>query len=471
MPHNGQALSTPVTMVRRSAGDFSHDVLPLPLTTFDRHFLSEDSPSYPAQFFCRLRFSGKLAQDALITALRAALVRHPLLGAVAHEAKGQPPQWVEGPDPLLDLQWLEQEPTDAFPPARRLNIRTRPGLSVTAVSGSDRSDLILQFHHSACDGLGALDFTTDVLSAYANAVLGNQRYQFKPLDPQRLRGREVLPLSGWPLVRWGMRRLPSAFSLVSFARRNPAPVVPHRPKLDAEAPASGFPEGCVHHFSREESIALAAMARGSETSSTGLLVRDLFRAIHTWQKQNGHPDRAWLRLMLPINMRTTADRQTPAANIVSTMFLDCRPARESDPDALLARINRLLETIKHDHLGMAWILSMRLLHRTVPRAWDKIRRSRRKCLFSTLLTNLGPVLASSPLPRRDRHLVVGDMTLEDFEFLPVTRPLQCMGVAVSTYAGRTSLSMRYDSRVLSEAAASELLDVYVRTLRESMRAT
>jgi hypothetical protein len=199
------------------------------------------------------------------------------------------------------------------------------------------------------------------------------------------------------------------------------------------------------------------------------LVRDLFLALDQWRKRSELPGDAWLRLMLPINMRSPADRRMPAANVVSTVFLDYCPARERDAEALLLRTNRLLEQVKHDNLGLAWPLALRLLQR-LARAWAKARRSRRKCLFSTLLTNIGPALAASPLPRSDRHLKVGTLLLEEFEFLPVTRPLQCLGIAVSNYAGRMSLGMRYDSRVLPAERAQELLDVYVRALRASMQA-
>ena len=71
--------------------------------------------------------------------------------------------------------------------------------------------------------------------------------------------------------------------------------------------------------------------------------------------------------------------------------------------------------------------------------------SQRRCLYSTLLTNIGPVLAGSPLPRADRRLVVGGLTLENVEFVPLVRLLQCVGISVSTYAGKMSLGMgRYD---------------------------
>lgn len=451
-------------------GPLGKSLFPLPLTPFEHLFLLDDWPSYPVHFFCRLRFSGRLQQQPLQDALAIALARHPLLTAVVNLTNDREPHWLPSPEPPPPVQWIEQELTPAFPPASHLDLCTRPGLHVAAVVGSSQSDLILQFHHAACDAVGALDFATDLLTAQANVLAGTDRYRFKPLDPSRLRGRGALPLSGWNLFRWGMRRLPRLRSLWRFFRRQPAPVIPHRPHLPETAPRPSFPEGCVHHFTREESAALARIAHGSETSLNGLLVRDLFLALAQVRQRNGLPDDAWLRLMLPINMRTPADRRLPAANKVSTVFLDRCLAEGIEPDKLLGEINGLMEDIKHHDLGLAWLLGIRLSQQ-MPRAWARARRSRRRCLYSALLTNIGPALAASPLPRADRRLLVGDLVLENVEFLPAARPLQCLGFAVSTYAGRMALGMRYHSGVFTPETAREVLDDYVGALRISMRSS
>ncbi len=192
-------------------------------------------------------------------------------------------------------------------------------------------------------------------------------------------------------------------------------------------------------------------------------MRDLFLALARWREKNGLADDAWLRLMVPINMRTPGDRRLPAANVVSTVFLDRRISDARDPDVLLNGINRYMEDIKRHDFGLAWLLALPLLQ-LMPRAWEKLRRSKRKCLYSALLTNIGPVLAGSPLPRSDRRLIVGDLTLEDIEFVPAARPLQCLGIAVSNYAGRMSLGMRYQSGVFTAEQAQQVLDIYVQAV-------
>ena len=448
----------------------SRELFPLPLSPFEHLFLLEDSPSYPIQFFGRLRFRGRIQQHVLNHALGIALARHPLLTAIVQSGKDGRAYWTPCLDFVPAVHCLNQEPAEEFPSANRLDIHGRPGLQVSMVLGSERSDLVLQFHHAACDGVGALDFTTDLLTAYANALGNTNRFRFKPLDTGRLRSRAALPISGWRLWRWAIQRLPDLPAFWTFYRRKPAPFIPHRPRLDDPTPPPMFPEICVHRFSREESAALGALAQGSENSLNSLLARDLFVALNNWRGRNGLPSDVCLRLMLPINMRTPADRRMPAANVVSTAYMDHCPEDCLDGEALLERINRLMENIKRNHFGLAWLVALPFLQR-MTHAWGKARRSRRRCLYSALLTNLGPVLASSPLPRKDRHIVVGDAILEAVDFVPVTRPLQCLGLAVSNYAGVMSLGMRYDSRVLSSQQARDVLGEYVRVLGASIRSS
>lgn len=439
------------------------DLFPLPLAPLEALFLQDESPSYPMQFFSRLRFRGRLRQSWLDEALHIAQLRHPLLTAIVDDADADSPCWRPCLDPLAPAQWIEEEPAAAYPPARFLDIRQNPGLRVVAIAGSSASDIILQFHHTACDGLGAYDFATDLLTAYANLASGANRYPLKPLDVDRLRTRGTLTLAGWQLFRWSMRRLPNLHSLWRFFRRRPSPVIPHRPFLDDSAPPPAFPETCVHHFSSNQTAAVARAAQMRDTTLNNVLVRDLFLTLAQLRKQNHWPDDAWMRLMVPINLRTPSDRHLPAVNRSSMFFLDRRLTEPTDAAALLKGIDRAMTDVKQHELGLAWLLAMRVL-RHLPAAWANARRSRRRCPFSTVLTNLGPVLAASPLPRNDRRLVVGDLVLDDVEFIPITRSLQCLGLAVSTYAGRMTLGMRYDSRVLSGEQARHLMELYLQTI-------
>src|SRR5206468_990430 len=124
-------------------------------------------------------------------------------------------------------QWVEEEPAETLPSAGRLDIRQEPGLRVTAVVGQRRSDLVVQCHHVACDGAGAMDFAGDLLTAYANALDGSEPFRFKPLEFERLRRRASFGLSWRDLGRLAPQQLAGLRRLVQFYRlKKPLVVVP-----------------------------------------------------------------------------------------------------------------------------------------------------------------------------------------------------------------------------------------------------
>src|SRR6516162_8010591 len=82
---------------RGSARGRKRALFPLPLSAFERLFHAEDSPAYPIQFFCRMRFRGQLRQAVLNQALGIALARHPLLTAIVRPARDGSPYWVASP--------------------------------------------------------------------------------------------------------------------------------------------------------------------------------------------------------------------------------------------------------------------------------------------------------------------------------------------------------------------------------------
>ena len=173
-------------------------------------------------------------------------------------------------------------------------------------------------------------------------------------------------------------------------------------------------------------------------------------------------------LTVPINMRTVGDRRMPAANIVSMVFLDRRAQDCLDPSQLMRGITEELQLIKRDELGLSFVLALDLTSR-IPRVLAK-QTGKHRCWASLVLTNVGPTLANCNLPRRDDgRIAVAGLVLDDVEVLPVFRPFQCANFAASGYAGRLSLGMHYDARVISRTTAREILGEYAGRLRQSMK--
>ena len=199
-----------------------------------------------------------------------------------------------------------------------------------------------------------------------------------------------------------------------------------------------------------------------------LLARDLFLAIEdsappTCPRQMSD----WLRLTVPINLRTAADRDMPAANVISMVFLDRLPRDMADGRQLLQGIHTEMGRIKRLGLGLTFVLSLWAVRR-LPGGLPRMVRPAR-CSATCLLSNLGPVLADGPLPRQGGQIALGrggprnDRRRGPFAALTYT------AFSVFSYAGRLGITLHYDPRAFTSAAAGELLEAYARRVRQSAR--
>ena len=164
--------------------------------------------------------------------------------------------------------------------------------------------------------------------------------------------------------------------------------------------------------------------------------------------------------MIPVNLRTTFHRDIPAANIVGSVFLDRRPSEAVDSAELLRGIDGQMDRINWNQLGRTFLYSLQILH-LLPGGLASQNRSDR-CQVSTVLSNLGRVLTSSPLPRDDsERLVVGDATLESIEVLAPNRPSSCVSFVAINDANRLSILLHYDDRVVQGGDAHRLMEIFV----------
>jgi hypothetical protein len=432
-------------------------LFPLRLTPVELCLMLEESPSHPMQFFLRLRLTGRLHRDALRQALRAAIARHPLASAIVKRRwRGWYWMPVDGWEPTI--RWLPGPVSDDLPTADRIDIHHEPGLRVAVVEGEHESDVVLQFQHTWCDGLGAADFASDLLTAYANIVDEQSAVRCKRLDTAALRHRgwEGLTLRQW--TAWLFRRSLQVRQFDRCYKRKP--ILLAAPKAAARRPLSpDYPQSQFHRYSRSESAAIQRFAQGQGTTVNSLLLRDLFCLLRDWRLARGADHAEQLRLATPVSLRTTAHRNIPAANIVSMICFDRKLGETLAEDALLKSLDEDLDRVRANRWDLVFSYFLRVLQFWPTQLAKGLRRKR--FAGTLLMTNLGPALANSLLPRREGKLLVGGHMLERVDFLPVLRPGHGVTVGVSTYAGSLSLSMQYDGCAIDEAAAETLLNALV----------
>jgi len=444
-------------------------IFPLPLVPFEAYMLQDDRPAYPMNFFMRLRFSGRFDRPALESALATAVARHPLLSARVQQRRRNRFDWVAADAQKPDLHWAPTPTGGGYPRCTGIPLPAQPGLRTYVLEGEAASDLLLQFHHCCCDGLGAFAFIRDLLVAYASAVgTTSNQTALAPLDEQRLRRRGAYGLTPGRLLRMLPRQLVGLSGVRQFFMHSPVTLTSSTLPGGATSLPDEYPAAYTREFDENESAKLRSVAAQCGTTVNDLLIRDLFLALGQWRsrRQEGN-GRGWLRMSVPVNLRTVNDRRLPAANVVSMVFLDRRPEQFTNRRKLLQGIHDEMQLIKRLQLGLTFVFSLRAFH-AVPGGLARMTKADR-CTATCVLTNLGAPLAKVPLPREEGRLVAGNVVLETLDVLPPFRPRTQAAFAVFRYARRLRITMHYDPRSLAADQAEDLLATFVQHGHESAR--
>jgi hypothetical protein len=439
----------------------------LPLTAFEEFLVWEDRPAYPWSIFTRLRFSGRIDRPAFESAVQAIMPRHPMLISRL-EMRGRRRFWIVQPGALPEMVWAAGPTGQAFPATGRQDLSKEIGLRVFVVESHDSCDVTLQFHHACCDGAGIAVFVNDLLIAYALAKgMHSRRLQLPPLDPGRLARRGAYGLTFWKFVKLLPRQLADVRDVRQFFTRTPSPLLPHRVLPDDDPPPAGFPATRTHLFTRAQTAGLYETARRLGVTVNDLLARDVFLALGEWRARHGAGDGdAWLRMMVPIDLRSPGDRLLSAANMVGSVFLDRRSRDFADPAKLLAGIAGELQDIKDNRLGLTFIYALRALGLLPDGLKNNARRDR--CSVSSIFSNMGKVLRRCPLPKDNGRHVAGDAILEQIEGVAPIRPYNCVTFLANEYVGRLTMTLHYDPRPVGAAQADDLTATFARRVQATV---
>ena len=433
------------------------------LTPLEEYFFHEDRQAYPWSFFVRLDFAGHAQRQAAEKALGNSLGRHPLLSSVVQHEVGAL-AWRPVDNAMPVVSWTTARAESPYLPAARLDVREEIGLRVYFALGQESTRLIFQFHHAACDARGAVAFIGDWLAEYGRAIDGGTDYGTAcSYDPALLALRNAPDPAGATPANPLRAHWANLLRIGSFFMYSPAPLVDHRPACDDDATPPGYPAARSYRFDEAATAEIRSAGKRCGATVNDLLCRDLFLTIQTFRHETGQRTTGWLRLAVPVDLRTEAHQRMSAANLTSMVFLTQHAAPGSDPAALLQGIHEEMRQVKTWRLARTFVRGLQI-RRHLPGGLARAVRSGR-CQATATMTNLGEIFAGSPLPRREGRLVAGNLLLDSADFLAPVRPLTCASVSACTYAGRLTLNLHYDPRVLSEDWATRLLDTLVGHVR------
>lgn len=244
------------------------------------------------------------------------------------------------------------------------------------------------------------------------------------------------------------------------------PVIPHRVCLKDDAPPDGFPT--ILRFSIDEEATAHAQITSRHLGVTlnDLLATDLFLALANWRSNQNIEDGGWLRMMIPVNIRTAGDKHLPAANVLGGTHLDRRQPDFADAAQLLRSIHEEIAFVKRWDLSRCLVALAEQCRRR-PGLLERMIRVD-KCRMSIMFSNMSKPLRHLPLPRSNGRVVAGNVTLEGMDFVGAFHPYLCVNVCVALYANQLSFTLHYDQRTLSKAQATDLCQTYIRRIQSSV---
>jgi hypothetical protein len=451
-------------------------IFPLPLTPFERYYLSDDSRKYPTTFPVELRFSGPLAREPFLQAIEQAIERHPLFGALLVRS-GLTSKWIAGAREPAWVDWTHCSAPIAHPRGEFIDLTVERGMRVWVRASDESARVIFQFHHSCCDGLAATQFLDDVLVLYASAVTDpSQIPALAPVNVERLRDRASVDLSGaQPGFRAFVRDIVITlyvWTRILFRRVAivAAPIPSAKdPSADSGGDASRSPEILSfeqYQLTVAEAEAYRQAALRQSMAQNDLMIRDLMLAIDDWNRRQCAASRAACRVNVPVNVRGREGADIPASNRLGFAFVTANPTDFGDRDKLLRIVHAQTEQIKQWKLALYFLGGLGLAT-LFPGAVPASLRWK-KSFATVVLSNIGRLMEHSRLPRSEDRLVCGNVILEHITGAPPIRRNTRAALLVGEYGGRTTISLRCEPRLFSPAETRALLNTYVARLRETV---
>jgi hypothetical protein len=432
---------------------------------------ADDRLHHPMTFVIELRLSGRIDREAFQTALSDALLRHPFLRALVQRRKKNQLCWVSGGGLGPRVDWSDDDrPIELPAEGEPIDLDSEVGLRVWVRRLRDESKLTLQFHHACCDGVGAYRFIGDLLAIYGGltAADGAALPSLDPLDVTRLRTRsrgvldEALSGRNFRLAR---RAIPQGLEILSA---RPTEMATARKETGARL--SPFPS--IHSVTFEraahDQLRDAAMREGAMLND--LLLAELFLSLRDWNvRRTGSAGRKY-RLMMPTDLRTTDDYETPAVNKVAYTFLNRTPRELEQPSELLQSIRRETLEIKNEQRGMRF--ANMLAGGFAVKGLMQLLLSFPFCMATAILSNVGDPSRrfTAHFPRSKGRIVCGNLVLEEITGAPPLRRKTRATVSAFAYNRRLTLSVRCDPFTFTPADTREFLDLYAGRLHNHLAA-
>ena len=464
----------------RSPGIISRRIeymFPLPLSDFEYYMLVDDRPSHPMVFVMAAQLTGTFRQAALQQALDELIQCHPFLNCRVAEIPGRGWCWT----PLTTLataatsvgrlEWIDGDETSVaefVPQVRSIDLTSEAGLQVVVRASPTQARLILYIHHVCCDGIGGIQTLGELLARYGQKTVAED--EKKPVfdEPRKelLLERENYDAGDATTERQKKSLRKTVGKISRLLLRKPVTLAPSVVPSDLlSGTAQASPAILEAVISKASNRKLRARAAAHDVSINDLFIARFLLHIRRWNSGT-RPDngKSWIRLSVPVSMRTRIHDQMPIANVVSYAFVTRRQHECDDMEALLKSIHRQTSDVIFNREGIVCLKIFRML-RKFPRGM-KMFLGLKSCLSTAVLANIGDIRRrfTGRFPLSNGKWIAGNVLVERLTGVAPVRPNTRAAVSIGEYAGELSISLRTDAAMINVADSQRFLQEFVEAL-------
>ena len=409
----------------------------LRLSPFDVLMLLDERPGYPMCFFIETHLSGDFSIQRLRTAVEIAITRHPRLRSqVQHNKQG----WLWVPSDKLpqvvQLQCSADRESQAIA-FRAFNIRQESGIRFIVIPEGDQQwSIVLQVHHSVCDGLAALEFLGDTWSLYHGNKPTDLKTHSRTKSTQTYSDNNANPNA--------KEDHQHTRQTIAFATFRPSSIASSRNTKGVSHTKKPF-----QSFTLPTTLVKSLRQRASQAGATtnDIIVAASILTIHEWNKRQGKAGKR-IRITMPVSLRPPRERQ-PASNQIGYAFLDRHPSQLHDTQAVLTSIAEASRWIQYSGAaGMFLVVLGVFLNRT----WLLRLITRLPTCFSTaVVSNIGNVQSrmKANVPKTNGCNNPGGLIITNITGVPPVRPGTALSVGITAYCGQLTITTMIDSSRLA----------------------
>ncbi|MCA9034282.1 MAG: hypothetical protein KDA91_04075 [Planctomycetaceae bacterium] len=442
-------------------------LFPLKLSDFEYYMFADDRPSHPMVFAMTVAVAGELRRKELTLAINDSIRDNPLLACLIADTADQGWSWVPLESHTPAVEWNHFAQTEDFSEvsARIIDLTQSAGLEVQVDATPNAARIVFHLHHACCDGIGALQFIGEVMARYGCFTAGpdDKRPQFVPRNIEQLRLRNQFSSAGTQRSRIG--RISRAVAKVSrLLLRRPVTLMKVSNVSDAANQHDRATAGILRfaELPSEFTRGLSIAAQKQKVSVNDLCILEMLLLIHDWRESQGDlSGRSWLRVAVPLSMRSKEHEAMPAANLVSYAFVTRRASECRDPNQLIASIHEQTGDLLFMREGIVALKCLRFF-RSVPLGM-KMFLELKSCFCTVVLANVGTIRRrfEGRFPTEDGLWKAGNVRITSINGAAPVRRNTHVAVSIGDYGGMLRINLRADNHVMTPEQASQFLSEYV----------